>query len=123
MTVQTNSGLGEKPKMWMMPTCAPEVLNHKSFFCESKSPCCYFVTKEYGHMDMLDDNTKMMSCMSASGEGSRKTKRAFLLGGLSYWDCDSGDLKDVLQHPEIAPVKLNTPISPITNGQHGTSSY
>ncbi|KAJ8627004.1 hypothetical protein MRB53_020311 [Persea americana] len=114
------TGLGDKPKMCMMPACAPDGVNHKEFFNESRSPCCYFVAKEYGHMDMLDDDPqpkiigKMTYCMCTNGR-ERQSMRAFVGGVIvafleAYWDGKNEDLKAILQDPDIAPVKLDTPI-------------
>lgn len=99
------TGLGEKPKMCMMPPCAPDGVNHKEFSNECRSPCCYFVAKEYGHMDMLDDDPqpkildKMTYCMCPNGNG-RKPMREFVEGIIvafleAYWGGESGDLKDI----------------------------
>ena len=49
--------------------CAPKDVNHKEFYHECKPPCYYFVTKDYGHLDMLDDDApKFMTCMCKDGK-------------------------------------------------------
>ncbi|XP_055813559.1 chlorophyllase-2-like [Solanum dulcamara] len=51
------SGLGEVKKNPLFPACAPKGVNHRDFYNECCRPACYFVPKDYGHVDMLDDDT------------------------------------------------------------------
>uniref|UniRef100_A0A6V7QTT0 Uncharacterized protein n=1 Tax=Ananas comosus var. bracteatus TaxID=296719 RepID=A0A6V7QTT0_ANACO len=80
------SGLGEIRRNPLFPPCAPKGVSHKEFFDECGSPSCYFVAKEYGHADMLDDETK----------------------GLGEWPRDNKFLMAIRDDPEIAPVELST---------------
>ncbi|XP_059663777.1 chlorophyllase-2-like [Cornus florida] len=51
----------------MAKPCALDGVNHIEFFTECKPPCYYFLAKEYGHMDMLNDNA-VSGCACASGD-------------------------------------------------------
>ncbi|XP_047169671.1 chlorophyllase-2 [Vigna umbellata] len=95
------SGLGEVKRNPLFPPCAPKGVNHENFFTECKKPAWYFVAKDYGHSDMLDDDTKGIRgkatyCLCKNGE-SRKPMRKFV-GGLivaflkAYLHDDHGDL-------------------------------
>lgn len=50
-------GLSNQSKTLGFPACAPDGVNHSEFFIESKPPVCYFLAREYGHFDMLNDNS------------------------------------------------------------------
>lgn len=100
-----------------MCPCAPKGVNHREFYNESKPPVCHFVPKDYGHMDMLDDDTgglrgRLSYCMCKNGP-SREPMRKFC-GGISvaflraFLDGDSMDLTAVRDNPGIAPVELET---------------
>ena len=51
------SGLGELRSNFLFPPSAPKGVNHKDFYNECQKPACYFVARDYGHLDMLDDDT------------------------------------------------------------------
>ncbi|XP_056849518.1 chlorophyllase-2 [Raphanus sativus] len=51
------SGLGETGANLFLPPCAPAGVNHRDFFQECQAPAWHFVAKDYGHMDMLNDDT------------------------------------------------------------------
>ncbi|XP_059660455.1 chlorophyllase-1-like [Cornus florida] len=106
------TGLGDEPKCCIMPfSCAPDGVNHAEFFTECKPPCCYFLAKDYGHMDMLNDDT-LMSCMCKGGKGSKDLMRK-CVGGIAvafmkdYLEGESSDLKAIVNDPTIAPIKLD----------------
>ncbi|KAL1332048.1 chlorophyllase-2 [Arachis stenosperma] len=78
------SGLGEVKRNPLFPPCAPKGVNHENFFSECQKPAWYFVAKDYGHLDMLDDDTKGLAgkatyCLCKNGE-SRKPMRMFVGG-------------------------------------------
>lgn len=78
------SGLGEIRKNPMFPPCAPRGVNHEDFFRECRKPACYFVVRDYGHLDMLNDDTKGIRgkttyCLCKNGE-SREPMRRFIGG-------------------------------------------
>ncbi|XP_052174636.1 chlorophyllase-1 [Diospyros lotus] len=107
------TGLGDEQKCCLVPACAPNGLNHEEFFRECKAPCSYFVAKDYGHMDMLNDPAaKLGSCVCASGKGAKDLFR-MCLGGLfvaflrAYLEDDNADFKAILEDPSIAPVTLD----------------
>lgn len=111
------TGLGPEKKNFMMPPCAPDGLNHKEFFNECKPPCAHFVAKDYGHMDMLDDNPpgaygELLSCMCKNGTGSRDPMRRSV-GGIvvaflrAYLEGDDKDLTTIVSFPFLAPVTLD----------------
>ncbi|KAA8550826.1 hypothetical protein F0562_002510 [Nyssa sinensis] len=107
------TGLGDEQKNCMMPACAPDGVNHDEFFAECKPPCCYFLAKDYGHMDMLDDAVAALSsCLCKSGKGSKDPMRK-CVGGLvvaflnAYLGGDFDALKAIVGDPAIAPIELD----------------
>ncbi|KAI4301217.1 hypothetical protein L6164_034517 [Bauhinia variegata] len=111
------TGLGPEKKNIFSKPCAPQGLNHKEFYNECKPPCAYFVTKDYGHMDMLDDNPpsmvgKMSSCMCKNGTGPRDFMRR-TVGGLvvaflrAYLNDQREDLEAIVMNNSIAPATLD----------------
>ena len=111
------TGLGPEPNSCTPMPCAPDGVNHEEFFKECKPPCAHFVAKEYGHMDMLDDDIPgivggmLSKRMCKNGEGPREYMRR-TVGGLvvallrahlkGQWE----DLDATLADPGIAPCKL-----------------
>ncbi|XP_071693976.1 chlorophyllase-2-like [Rutidosis leptorrhynchoides] len=82
------SGLGEVGTICMgtFGACAPKGVNHEEFYNECRKPACYFVVKDYGHLDMLDDETKGIRgkftyCMCKDGE-AREPMRKFVGGAV-----------------------------------------
>ncbi|KAK4425632.1 Chlorophyllase-2, chloroplastic [Sesamum alatum] len=79
------SGLGEVKRNAFFPACAPKGVNHEDFYKECCRPAYYFVVKDYGHLDVLDDDTKGIRgkatyCLCKNGE-CREAMRRFV-GGL-----------------------------------------
>ncbi|OIW07199.1 hypothetical protein TanjilG_17747 [Lupinus angustifolius] len=109
------SGLGEVKRNPLFPPCAPKGVNHEDFYNECQKPAWYFVAKDYGHFDMLDDDTKGIrgkatNCICKNGE-SRKPMRGFVGGVIvaflkAYLHGDTSDLLAIRDKPEIAPVEL-----------------
>ncbi|POO02095.1 Chlorophyllase [Trema orientale] len=111
------SGLGEVKRNPLFPPCAPKGVNHEDFFKECKEPACYFVVKDYGHLDMLDDETKGIRgkfsyCLCKNGK-SREPMRRFV-GGImvafmkAYLEGDSTSLMAIKDGSETLPVELET---------------
>ncbi|KAM6545516.1 hypothetical protein CsatB_026252 [Cannabis sativa] len=111
------SGLGEVKRNPLFPPCAPKGVNHVDFFEECKEPACYFVVKDYGHLDMLDDETKgirgkLSHCLCKNGK-SREPMRKFV-GGImvafmkAYLGGDSSSLVAIENKSETLPVELET---------------
>ncbi|XAR57280.1 Chlorophyllase [Bertholletia excelsa] len=109
------SGLGEIKKNPLFPPCAPNGVNHKDFYGECRKPACYFVAKDYGHADMLDDDTKGIRgrstyCLCKNGK-AREPMRRFV-GGLvvaflkAYLEGDSSHLLGIRYGHEKAPVEF-----------------
>ncbi|KAK3193721.1 hypothetical protein Dsin_025031 [Dipteronia sinensis] len=112
------TGLGGVTKC-IIP-CAPESANHEKFYERSKAPKAHFVTKEYGHMVVLDDSSSnlrswvMSKCMCAKGKGPREAMRR-TVGGIAVAflkDLFSGNLKNgvfmkIVQDPSVAPAVLD----------------
>eukprot|EP00268_Persea_americana_P050063 TRINITY_DN5416_c0_g1_i2.p1 TRINITY_DN5416_c0_g1~~TRINITY_DN5416_c0_g1_i2.p1 ORF type:complete len:312 (+),score=48.85 TRINITY_DN5416_c0_g1_i2:410-1345(+) len=109
------SGLGELKKNPLFPPCAPKGVNHEDFFNECCPPAWYFVAEDYGHLDMLDDETegfrgKASYCLCKNGK-AREPMRRFV-GGIvvafmkAYLKDDSGDMTAIREEPSIAPVEL-----------------
>ncbi|KAL2557186.1 Chlorophyllase-1 [Forsythia ovata] len=106
------TGLGDQSKC-IIPPFAPDDVNHAEFFNESKPPSCYFLAKDYGHCDMLDESkANLASWVCRSGEGSKEDMRRGV-GGIvvaflnAYLENESRDLKDILDKPSIAPILLD----------------
>ncbi|KAF5182886.1 Chlorophyllase [Thalictrum thalictroides] len=111
------TGLGDEKLAGVLPECATKGLNHKNFYYESQPPCYHFVSKEYGHMDMLDDGIgivgKLASCVCKSGKDSKDPMRR-CVGGLVvaflgyYLHGIVEDLEAILHNPnKVAPVTLD----------------
>ena len=104
--------LGEETKFFegKVKPCAPQGMNHKDFIKKCEPPCWYFVAKEYGHMDMLDDGIGTCTCVG--GKGPRSLMRRGV-GGLvvAFLDaCLAGENKvlcDIVNQPSIAPIVLD----------------
>lgn len=119
------TGLGpEKANSFSFP-CAPDGVNHKEFFNECKPPCGHFVAKEYGHNDILDDETPgivgevISKCLCKNGKGPREFMRK-TVGGLvvaflrAHLNCKWEDFDAILADPDIAPAKLD-PVEYVTS--------
>lgn len=110
------TGLGEEKNMGVLPACAPKGVNHVQFYSKCRPPCYYFVTKDYGHVDMLDDDPLgLHNLVCKRGSGSKDKMRrcvagimvAFLNAVLGEKHDDDGDLEAILQDPAVAPVTLD----------------
>ncbi|XP_020591734.1 chlorophyllase-2, chloroplastic [Phalaenopsis equestris] len=105
------SGLGGLKKNLFFPPCAPEGVSHQSFFDECKAPACHLVAKDYGHLDVLDDETKGIRgkatyCLCAKGK-AREPMRNFVGGVMvafmrAYLDGNMEDLWTLRDDPEHA---------------------
>ncbi|GFP80026.1 chlorophyllase-1 [Phtheirospermum japonicum] len=109
------SGYGNQP-LGMIPPTAPDGVNHSEFYNESKPPACYFLAKDYGHCDMLNDKLDRMASiirgMCKSGAGPRDLMRKSVGGVViafleSYLGGDEEDLNAVVGDPSIAPITLD----------------
>uniref|UniRef100_A0A2P2PNQ4 Chlorophyllase-1 n=1 Tax=Rhizophora mucronata TaxID=61149 RepID=A0A2P2PNQ4_RHIMU len=111
------TGLGEQPRYFLAPACAPKEVNHKEYFNKSRPPTGHFVTTDYGHMDMLNDVLPGIAGMAAgllckNGDGPKDPMRR-TVGGIivaflkAYFVGDSRDYMTILQEPYVAPVKLD----------------
>ncbi|CAH8358121.1 unnamed protein product [Eruca vesicaria subsp. sativa] len=110
------SGLGETAPNPLFPPCAPPGVNHRDFFRECQGPAWHFVAKDYGHLDMLDDDTKgirgkVSHCLCKNGEERRPMRRfvggsvvAFLMAYLEGDDCELVKIKD--KSHEGVPVEI-----------------
>ncbi|KAE8689725.1 Chlorophyllase-2 [Hibiscus syriacus] len=111
------SGLGEVRRHPLFPPCAPKGVNHEDFFKECRKPACHFVAKDYGHLDMLDDETKGLRgrssyCLCKNGKAREPMRR--IVGGAivafmkDYLNGDQTDLIAIKHGHETAPVELQT---------------
>lgn len=109
------SGLGEVKRNPLFPPCAPKGVNHEDFFKECREPVCYFVAKDYGHLDMLDDEThgirgKATYCLCKNGK-SREPMRRFVGGVVitfmkAYLEGDKSSLISIRDGHVTTPVEL-----------------
>jgi chlorophyllase len=114
-TLVIGSGLGDIKKHILLPPCSPKGVNHENFFNECNKPSWYFVAEDYGHTDMMDDDTKgvkgMLSyCFCKNGE-SRKPMRIFVGGVMiaflkAYIVGDNVDLLAIKDNNASVPVKM-----------------
>ncbi|XP_027365736.1 chlorophyllase-2, chloroplastic [Abrus precatorius] len=114
------SSLGEVKRNPLFPPCAPKGVNHENFFNECKKPAWYFVAKDYGHCDMLDDDTKGIRgkatyCLCKNGE-SREPMRRFVGGVIvaflkAYLHGDDGDLLAIRDRHVSLPVEIKCDFS------------
>ncbi|KAK3001608.1 hypothetical protein RJ639_020647, partial [Escallonia herrerae] len=106
------TGLGSKKK-GILPPFAPNGVNHAEFFLESKPPCCYFLAKDYGHADMLDDwMINLTSWVCKSGEGDKGLMRRGVAGIVvafmrAFLQGDGEDLNAIVKSPGVAPIQLD----------------
>ncbi|XP_009370779.2 chlorophyllase-1 [Pyrus x bretschneideri] len=116
-------GTGLGPEIKTCIPCAPDGVNHKEFFYECKPPCAHFVVKDYGHMDMLDDDPQgvvgaVSGCMCKNGTGPREIMRK-TVGGIvvaflnAYLNGDDRYLLAIVGDPDSSPAKLE-PVEFIT---------
>ncbi|KAJ1289007.1 hypothetical protein BS78_02G133100 [Paspalum vaginatum] len=106
------TGLGEEKKNILFPPCAPNDVNHKEFYQECRPPCYYFVTKDYGHLDMLDDDApKLFICWCKDGSNCKDKMRRCVAGIMvaflkAVLNGEDGDLSVILKYPGLAPTTL-----------------
>ncbi|OIT27023.1 PREDICTED: chlorophyllase-2, chloroplastic-like [Nicotiana attenuata] len=111
-------GLSNQRAFGVCPPGAPNGVNHAEFFNESKPPCYYFLAKDYGHLDMLDDGTAaLIRWVMKSGKGSKDSMRR-TVGGLfvaflkAYLEGQADDLINIVESPNVhAPITLDPVIS------------
>ncbi|CAN6179943.1 unnamed protein product [Urochloa humidicola] len=112
-TLVIGTGLGEEKKNILFPPCAPKDVNHWEFYHECKPPCYYFVTKDYGHLDMLDDDApKFMTCMCKDGTNCKDMMRRTIAGIMvaflkAVLNEEDGDLRVILKDPKLATTTLD----------------
>ncbi|XP_057546330.1 chlorophyllase-2 [Amaranthus tricolor] len=111
------SEFGEMKKNILFPPCAPKGVNHRDFYDETQKPSWYFVLKDHGHLDMLDDDTKGLRgkctyCLCKNGK-QREPMRKFV-GGLivaflnAYLNGDDSKLIAIRDEKETTiPVKFS----------------
>ncbi|WOG87365.1 hypothetical protein DCAR_0206589 [Daucus carota subsp. sativus] len=107
------TGLGSQAKC-IIPPFAPCGVNHAEFFNESKPPIYYFLAKDYGHGDMLDDGIEywFTKLLTKHGQGSKELMIkacggiivAFLNAKLKD---EEEDLRIIGEEPSVAPIKLD----------------
>ncbi|KAD3338266.1 hypothetical protein E3N88_33787 [Mikania micrantha] len=98
------TGLGDDGFCGCFPPAAPWGCNHPFFFNECKPPTCYFVAKDFGHMDMLNNWMARLSGMFVckSGKGSYADMRR-ACGGIfvaflkNYMFNDAEDLTAIIK--------------------------
>ncbi|KAK9146599.1 hypothetical protein Sjap_006502 [Stephania japonica] len=111
------TGLGSVSMDGLVKPCVPQGLGHEEVYSECQAPCFHFVTKDYGHMDIIDDNPldpigSMAACLCKKGEGGRDPMRR-CVGGLvvafleAHLEGKNGDLTTIANNPKIAPAVLD----------------
>ncbi|MBA0796811.1 hypothetical protein Gohar_007547 [Gossypium harknessii] len=110
-------GYGSESKGLISCPCAPKKYNHEEFFNESKPPRAHFTAKNYGHMDMLNDDLsgvigKLADSMCVNGKGPRDPFRrcigGIVIAFLNYYFQDNEvDFNTIVNEPDVAPVVLD----------------
>lgn len=111
------TGLSNQRAFGVCPPGAPNGVNHAEFFNECRPPCYYFLAKDYGYADILDNKNKMAILleiiMKRGTKGSKDTLRR-TVGGLfvaflkCYLEGQADDLINIVESPDIrAPIKLD----------------
>lgn len=107
------TGLSNQNKCAFIPPLAPDEYNHSEFFNESKPPCCYFLAKDYGHCDVLDDERLgLASLVCRSGKGCKEKMRRGIGGVVvsfldAYLKGECQALEGIVAEPGLAPITLN----------------
>ncbi|KAJ6352379.1 hypothetical protein OIU76_001576 [Salix suchowensis] len=111
--------------------CAPDGVSHTEFFNECRPPCSHFVTTDYGHMDVLDDNIGLdgwvaRAACKGSGWGVSRDPMRKTVGGIfvafleAFFKGNYKEYNNILQNPNhFAPATLDP--DPIPNKSEGTS--
>jgi chlorophyllase len=110
------TGHGGKPNGPLFPPCAPPGVSHEAFFDECAGDRCHLVARDYGHTDMMDDDTPgarglLTRALCRSG-GARAPMRRFVAGAtvafLKKWTGGEGAALDgIRKRPEASPVVLS----------------
>ncbi|CAL4925018.1 unnamed protein product [Urochloa decumbens] len=115
------TGLGELPRGPLLPPCAPRGVSHAEFYGEldrggGAAAACHMVARDYGHTDMMDDDTPgargMLTRAICRSGGAREPMRRFVGGAtvafLNKWVGGDGEALDgIRERPEQAPVALS----------------
>ncbi|XP_038887462.1 chlorophyllase-1 [Benincasa hispida] len=111
------TGLGPMSASPVTCPCAPKGFNHVAFFKKCKPTCAHFVTVDYGHMDILNDNPPgitglftNIACKNGKGprELMRKCCSGLVIASLkAFVENDESFLNAIYVDPSIAPVDLN----------------
>lgn len=109
------TGYGNQYK-GLLPPCSADGVNHAEFFNESKPPICYFLAKEFGHFDMMDDNVGILdflrSFFAVSGEAASRPLMRQAVGGIvvaflrAYLGGTEEDLDAIVEDHGLAPIVL-----------------
>ncbi|KAJ6681305.1 CHLOROPHYLLASE-1 [Salix koriyanagi] len=110
--------------------CAPDGVSHTEFFNECRPPCSHFVTTDYGHMDVLDDDIGLDGWVArllckGSGWGVSRDPMRKTVGGIfvafleAIFKGKYTEYNNILQKPNyFAPATLDDPVQ---NKSEGTS--
>ncbi|KAM3208490.1 hypothetical protein ACQJBY_063267 [Aegilops geniculata] len=108
------TGLGEEGKGALLPPCAPADVGHAEFYRECRPPCYHFVVRDYGHLDLLDDDALALvaGLVCESGDGSRDAMRQCVAGVMVAFlnaalGAEDGVLHAILRDPAVAPAMLD----------------
>lgn len=107
------TGLSNQKRRIIFPPLAPDGFNHSEFFNESKPPCCYFLAKDYGHCDVLNDSKLgLASLVCKSGKGSKENMRSGVGGVVvaflkAYLGGECKHLQSIVAAPTIAPITFD----------------
>ncbi|VAI20976.1 unnamed protein product [Triticum turgidum subsp. durum] len=108
-------GTGLGPKHIGGFPCAPVGVNHAEFYKECAPPRYHLVVKDYGHLDMLDDNVPYIinNCMCMRNQHNTKDLARRTMGGAmvaflrANLGIDARDLIAIYRNPELTPAILD----------------
>lgn len=108
------TGYGNQSK-GTVPPFAPNGVNHSEFYNESSPPACYFLAREYGHVDMMDDclgvkvlRDTIIKSGKAPFDDMRRSVGGIVVAFLRcYLDKVEEDLNAIVDDPTLAPILLD----------------
>ncbi|WCJ21570.1 chlorophyllase 1 [Euphorbia peplus] len=114
------TGLGNQTICaWVCPACAPNDVNHEEFYKESTPPTSHIVIKDYGHVDLLDDDLDgtmgfIAQHKCVNGDSNKTPVRTTIAGLVTaflnaYFTSFDGDYMTILHNPGVTPVTIDTP--------------
>lgn len=106
------SGLGAEPLNNFAPACAPTGDNHVQFYNAAPAPAWHATVTDYGHLDMLNDNTQgcgipCSSCKAGETRAPmRRTTAGLMVAFLRAELQGDASARGLLTQPRSAPASF-----------------